>query len=150
MATAELKRLIEEISSKYGVHLIDLVVKGEGKDRLLEVYVDSEQGITTAICSDISREIHRLLETSDAIHGSYRLTVSSPGIARSLKHAWQYKKHVGRRLDVKVRLQEGIRSSTGTLTSVNDKALVLATGKKDEPESIPLDEIVEAFVLAPW
>lgn len=150
MAAAELESLIEDCISRQGVHLIDLVVKGEGKTRSIEVYIDSEQDITTGICTRISQEVDRVIEKADGGGGSYRLTVSSPGIERPLKYPWQYRKHVGRELDMKVQSHEGLRSVVGKLESTDDKAIVLSFGKKGEPESIAYDAIVEARVRAPW
>jgi ribosome maturation factor RimP len=150
MAMQELESLIEECISKQGVHLIDLVMRGEGKDKLVELYVDSEQGVTTDICSKISREVDGLIGTVGVVKGSYRLSVSSPGITRPLKYSWQYKKHIGREFEVKVQSQEGIRSIVGKLESMDDRAIVLAIGKKSEMESIVFDNIMEARVRAPW
>jgi ribosome maturation factor RimP len=132
------------------VHLIELELKSEGHGKSVEVYVDSEQGVTTEICSTVSREMDRLVESAGLVRGSYRLTVSSPGIARPLKYAWQYKKHKGRQLEVKVRSAEGLRNVAGTLESADDKMIVLATGKGSEPEAIAFEMIVEAHVRAPW
>lgn len=150
MAMPELESLIEECISTQGVHLIDLVIRGEGKDKLVEVYIDSEQSITTEICSKVSREVDGLIGTAGVVQGSYRLSVSSPGIARPLKFSWQYKKHIGRELEVKVQSHVGLRSIVGKLESMDDKAIVLSFGKKGEMESIMFDAIVEARVIAPW
>ena len=150
MAMAELESLIEECISTQGVHLIDLAIRGEGKGKSVEVYIDSEQSITTDICSKVSREVDGLIESAGVVQGSYRLSVSSPGIARPLKFSWQYKKHIGREFEVKVQSHEGLRCIVGKLESMDDKAIVLSFGKKGEMESIELDAIVEARVRAPW
>jgi len=150
MAAAELETLIEDCISRQGVHLVDLVTRGEGKSKFVEVYIDSELSITTEICSEISREVDRVLERAGIERGTYRLTVSSPGIERPLKYSWQYKKHIGRELDVKVQSHEGLRSVVGKLESMNEKGIVLSFGRKSEPEPIAHDVIVEARVRAPW
>jgi ribosome maturation factor RimP len=150
MAAVELETLIEDSISRQGVHLVDFVVRGEGKSKSVEVYIDSEQSITTEICSEISRELDRVLEKAGIERGTYRLTVSSPGIARPLKYSWQYKKHVGRELDIKVLSPEGLRSVIGKLESMDDNGIVLSLGKKSEREVIAHNAIVEARVRAPW
>ena len=150
MAMAELESLIENCISKKGVHLIDLAIRGEGKGTSVEVYVDSEQSITTEICTEVSREVERLIETSGVVRGPYRLTVSSPGIARPFKYSWQYKKHIGREVDVNVRSDEGLRGIVGKLESVDEKTILLSVGKDGQRESIALVAIVEARVRAPW
>src|SRR5437867_1520761 len=119
MATAELAGLVENCISKHGVHLIDLVMKTDRRDRLVEIYIDSEQGITTETCSEVSREVDRLIASAGIVPDSYRLTVSSPGIARPLKYAWQYRKHIGRELALKVRSQQGVCDLTGKMESMD-------------------------------
>lgn len=150
MIAAELERLIEDAISKTGVHLIDLVVRGEGKGRAVEVFIDSEEGITTEICSDVSREVDRLISSSGLVRGSYFLTVSSPGISRPLKYPWQYRKHIGRQLEMTVRSNEGVRKITGTFVSMEENGLVVKFGNGESQESIALSAIVEARVKMPW
>lgn len=150
MSLPELESLVEARISSLGVHLVELVIRGDGKGKSVELYIDAEQGISTEICSEVSRSIDRTIESSGVVRGPYRLTVSSPGISRPLKYPWQYKKHVGRELSLKVRAQDGVRDVTGKVGSVDDVAIVLSTGKNGTQESVAFDTIVEARVKAPW
>ena len=149
MVLAEVEKLIEDCISKKGVHLIDLELRGEGKNQSLDVFIDSESGITTEICSEVSREIDALVESTGIVRDSYRLTVSSPGIARPLKYAWQYKKHVGRQLRLRLRSGEGTRNVAGKLLSMDDAQIVIS-GKGSDPETIAFEGIMEARVETPW
>ena len=146
MLTSNLESLVEECISKRGVHLIDLVIKDEGKGKSVEMYIDSEKGITTEICSEISREVRSVIQSACVIQN--RLTVSSPGVSRPLKYPWQYKKHVGRQFVLKVRTEDSERDVVGTLQSVDDKELLLVSG--NAPKSIPFDAIADARVKVPW
>ena len=148
VASTEVGKLIEDCIARLGVHLIDLEVRGEGQAKTVDVYIDSEAGITTDICSEVSREIDRSVDCAGFERGSYRLTVSSPGIARPLKFAWQYKKHVGRRLDLLVRSPDGTKSVSGKLLSMDETTVVIDGGK--ERQTVPLNSVVEARVKAPW
>lgn len=150
MATAELESLIEDCTSKHGAHLIDLVIKGEGNGKSVEIFIDAELGVTTEMCSEVSLEVDGMIESTGVVRGSYRLTVSSPGIARPLKFAWQYRKHIGRQLALKVRSQDAERSVIGKMESMDEKEIVLSPGKNSMVESIRLEEVVEARVVAPW
>jgi ribosome maturation factor RimP len=150
MAPAELQKLIEDRIAKLDVHLIDVVIRGEGGGKGIEVFVDSEKGVTTETCSEVSREIGGLIEAADVVRGAYRLTVSSPGIDRPLKYSWQYAKHVGRRIQLKVRGPGGIREATGMLESHDDHSVVVLSGANSAPESFPYSDIIEARVKAPW
>ena len=150
MAAAELESLVDNCISKHGVHLIEIAIKGEGNGKTVEVFIDAEQGVTTEMCSEVSREVGEMIESSGVVRGSYRLTVSSPGIARPLKFVWQYKKHIGRQLSLRVRSQDGERDVVGKMESMDENEIVLSSGKNTAPESIGFDSIVEARVVAPW
>jgi len=146
MTIAALENLIEERISKHGVHVIDLIIKREGKGAAVDIYIDSEQGITTEVCSAVSREVGNVIQSAGIIQN--RLTVSSPGIARSLKYPWQYKKHVGRQLALKINDSERVTEVVGTLESVSDGELVLISGKI--PKSVAFSSIADARVKVPW
>ena len=148
MVTADLEGLVEGSISRLGVHLIDLVVKTEGQTKSVELFIDSEEGVTTELCSAVSREIDSMIESAGIVRGSYRLTVSSPGISRPLKYGWQYKKHLGRLLDLKINSEEGPRTLVGKLESTGENEIVLTSA--NQQQTIAFDTIQEARVKAPW
>jgi ribosome maturation factor RimP len=150
MAPFELRDLIEERIAKLDVHLIDVVIKSTGSGKSVEVFVDCEKGVTTETCSEVSREIGGLIEAAGVVQGAYRLTVSSPGIERPLKYFWQYGKHVGRKLQLKVRAAAGTREVDGRLQSLNGGTIVVLSEANGAPESIPFADVIEARVKAPW
>lgn len=150
MADQQLYGLIEECVSKAGVHVIDLVVRGEHAEPAVDVFVDAEEGITTDICSRLSRDIRAAMDLHATVKHPYTLTVSSPGIARPLKFHWQYRKHVGRMLDVKMRSGDEVHSASGKLVEVDDTGVALQEKGKGEPIHIGFEEILEAKVQAPW
>ncbi|MBM2845693.1 MAG: ribosome maturation factor RimP, partial [Bacteroidetes bacterium] len=116
----------------------------------IDVFVDAEDGITSETCSKLSRDIESAIDLQATIRGPYTLTVSSPGIARPLKFPWQYRKHIGRLLEVKMRSESGVRGKSGKLLSVDEKGVALEQIKKGEQVHIDFAEIVEAKVKAPW
>jgi ribosome maturation factor RimP len=148
MVSADLESLVEESISKLGAHLIDLSIKTEGQTKSVELFIDCEEGITTELCSAVSRQIDGMIESSGVVRGSYKLTVSSPGISRPLKFPWQFKKHIGRLLDLKLRSGEGTEMVTGTLGSANGNEIIVTSGKQQQV--IAYDTIQEACVRAPW
>ena len=66
----------------------------------LEVFVDSDTGISLEKCQKISRYLEQHLEEKKWLSENYTLEVSSPGINRPLKFVRQYKKNIGRTLDI--------------------------------------------------
>ncbi len=144
----QLRDLIEGCVNRKAAHLIDLVVRGVHAKPVLEVFIDSENGVTTDVCSAVSREIAEALDASRAIGRDYTLTVSSPGIDRSLRFPWQYAKHAGRTLRIKTKSADQTGEVTGTCKAADETGVTIET--KNGPVVITYDVISEAKVKAPW
>lgn len=68
--------------------------------RQIEVYVDSDEGIHISECAEISRFLEKNLDGSGLVPDNYILEVSSPGMSNPLKIPRQYKRRIGRVLEV--------------------------------------------------
>jgi ribosome maturation factor RimP len=146
----EIVRVMEECARRKGAHLIDFVQRGDRGRQVFEVYVDTELGTTTDLCAEISREITTALDARKLVARDYRLEVSSPGIERPLKFPWQYRKHLGRALQLKVTDSGGIAQLSGILVGMDDRAVRLETVHGGEPLVVSIETILEARVPAPW
>ncbi|NJB87050.1 ribosome maturation factor RimP [Lewinella marina] len=76
------------------------VVDVNHSNKKLEVFVDSDSGMTFAKCQRISRYLESYLDEAKPLGEEYVLDVSSPGVDRPLKFYRQYLKNVGRTLEV--------------------------------------------------
>lgn len=148
MINKDLVPLVEPHCAAHGAHVIEIVLRGKQARPVVEIFVDAEAGVTSEMCSAISREVGGSLDARDWFPESYTLIVSSPGIERPLKFAWQYRKHVGRKLVVKVRTEDGAQEITGTLTAALDDTIIVRVGA--DTRTIAHDTIEEAVVKAPW
>jgi ribosome maturation factor RimP len=146
----QIVRVMEECARRKGAHLIDFVQRGDRGRQVFEVYIDTEQGTTTELCAEISREITADLDAAKLVTRDYRLEVSSPGIERPLKFPWQYRKHLGRVMQLQVKGAGGIEQLSGTFVGMDDRGVRLQTVHGGEPLVVPVDTILEARVPAPW
>ena len=122
-------------------------------NKKLEVFIDSDTGITFEKCQKISRYLEQYLDEERWLGENYVLEVSSPGVSRPLKFQRQYPKHVGRKLEVS--LEEG-PSHTGTLVAVDETGITIEEkvrkkeGKRKKTElvrtEIPFEAIKKAIV----
>lgn len=96
-----IKTLSENLLSDNDIELVDIEYRGEGRGRLLRIYIDKEKGVTVDDCADFSRELSVILDVNDVIPGKYTLEVSSPGLRRPLKNIEDYKKFKGKLVLVK-------------------------------------------------
>jgi ribosome maturation factor RimP len=150
MNSNQIREVVEGCVKRRGAHVIDLVMRGESGTRVMEVFIDAEEGVTTEVCADVSRALVTDLRGAGFRIDDYHLTVSSPGIDRPLRHRWQYGKHIGRTINVKFTDGDAGRECRGTLTSVDVEGITVIPSKSAEAVVIPFDAIVEARIVAPW
>lgn len=139
-----LKR-IEEIVKSQNLLLIDSVVRGDNRFRILEIFVDGEVSITSETCTELSRMIKTVIEEENLIETNFRLDVSSPGIDRPLKFLIQYKKHINRGFELQYSIDDAVKSIKTKLTGIDDNILTFNDGKNEI--KIRFEEIKSAKVL---
>ena len=134
---------IEEISrpvvESTGAFIVDVNIRGNLSGKVIEIYVDTDAGITIDACSEISRKVSLAFDTANVIPHRYHLIVSSPGIDRSLKLIRQYRKNVGRKMLVHSSLQ--VEKILGELVEVTETDIMLRDDENNI-RTIPFDSIV--------
>ncbi|MEO6454784.1 MAG: ribosome assembly cofactor RimP [Ginsengibacter sp.] len=112
------------------------------------VFLDADNGISIEKCVQINRALYKYIEENSLFeNGNFSLEVSSPGVDEPLKLTRQYKKNIGRTVEV-VLTDESKKQ--GKLFSVNDDEIIIGetTGKvkgKKLPGGDPDKEITILF-----
>lgn len=111
----------------------------------IKVFIDADEGIPLSELIQYNRKLYKSLEDSGMFpDGDFSLEVSSPGLDEPLKLFRQYKKNIGRY--VEVTLHEG-QKLEGKLMDATEEGIVVeretGKGKKKEikQESILFDQI---------
>ncbi|MCR5588115.1 MAG: ribosome assembly cofactor RimP [Bacteroidales bacterium] len=101
-------------------------------DNRIYVDIDGDNGVTIDDCIELSRAIEGQLDRDEE---DFALDVSSAGADQPLKLIRQYRKNVGRELEVVT--VDGERAE-GTLENASDEGIVLRTKgtKKQAPETL--------------
>jgi ribosome maturation factor RimP len=88
-----------------------------------KIYLDADSGLGIEKCIKINRALYKIMEEM-ALHpdGDFSLEVSSPGIEEPLKLLRQYKKNIGRNLEV---ITHSAETKEGVLKEVTDEAITL-------------------------
>ena len=115
-----------KIADREDLFLVDVKMHPGGR---LEVFVDGDQGVGIQECADISRHVGFVLEEEDAITHAYRLEVSSPGIDAPFVSLRQYKRNVGR--NIQVVLTDGT-AKEGELMAVTDEQITIKEKVKEK------------------
>ena len=142
--------LLEEgLLEKPSLFLIDLTITESFK---IIVTLDGDTGVALQDCIDISRSIDNNLDREEY---DFSLEVASAGVSSPLKHIRQYKKNIGRTLQVETQTT----TIEAKLTKANDDFIVLEwearepkkIGKGKETvqkrDEIPYSEIKKAIVI---
>ncbi|MDZ4700029.1 MAG: ribosome maturation factor RimP [Rhodothermales bacterium] len=147
---ARVRAIIEEVIEDPPYFLVDVSIRGREGSRVVEVFVDRDEGISIEALADLSREIGFLLETEDIIKGRYYLTVSSPGADRPLVMPRQFRRHSGRPMRLVVRGEDGAEHTVrGILATAGDDDVELKI-TDDQPRRVRYADIVEARIELPW
>jgi ribosome maturation factor RimP len=89
----------------------------------IKVFLDADNGITIEKCIKVNRALYNQIEESSVFpNGDFSLEVSSPGVDEPLRLHRQYKKNIGR--TVEVMMNDGTKKE-GRLTEVNDEELII-------------------------
>lgn len=144
-----IREIARPVVEQHGAFLVDLMIRRDHGLTSLEVFVDTDSGVTTDLCAEISRSLSRELDIAGVMKQRYHFVVSSPGADRPLKFSRQYRHNIGRELQVKVRGEHSAEVVSGILVSADDDAIVLRIGET-ETKNVPFDSIVEARVKMPW
>ena len=126
MELNEITRWVEQFLEgvEGGYYLVD--VSWHKKTQKLEIYIDTDAGITLGECQRLSRKMQESLEDGNLLSEDYVLEVSSPGLERPLRLPRQYEKNTGR--GILVELVNG-DEEIGRLERIDETGLFLRPEK---------------------
>jgi ribosome maturation factor RimP len=149
----DLRQKIEEIAAPFlktiDAFIVDIHIVHDGQRNVVQLFVDTDSGITIGQCTDLNRNIGEALELQNIIPSSYVWEVSSPDITKPLKLLRQYQKNIGRHFRVRYRKDDGITEIIAKLNGIEDNHLTFIT-KKEETCRVSFHEIIESIEELPW
>ena len=121
----KVENLIKDKIENIGYELYDVLYLKEGKNYILRIVIDNENGISLEDCEKVNNEITDLLDEADYIKEQYFLEVSSPGIERLLRKEWQLKKNIDNKVQISLfkKDENGFKEYIGILKQVEDDYL---------------------------
>lgn len=123
---AKTEQLIQPLIDANNFELVDVEFVKEGSDWYLRVYIDKDGGITVDDCELISRAFNEILDREDYISEQYIFEVSSPGLMRQLKKEKDYKRSVGKLIDIKLyKPVDKCKEFTGVLDSYDKDTVTI-------------------------
>jgi ribosome maturation factor RimP len=121
---------IREIASPIlwalGLELVDVVCSGQGPRTVVRIFIDKPGGVTLRDCEQAHLSLGPAMDVADPIPHAYTLEVSSPGLDRPLKRVEDYRRAIGKSLNLKLKAPyEGRWRIAGRLVEVEDHVVVV-------------------------
>ena len=142
--------VVSYLEEREDLFLVDLKISADDQ---ITIIIDGDQGVNLQDCLDVSRAVEFNLDREEHDFG---LQVMSPGLSEPLTLVRQFRKNLGRELDVLLTTDEKIQ---GELIMVDDESITLmlryrrpkliGKGKEDveEEKVISLADIKKALVV---
>lgn len=151
---SELKHTIEEIVEKHlpdeNHFIVEVKMAEKSGKTLLNLLIDSDQGVTIETCARVSRLVSEELELKEFMPEAYTIEVSSPGLDYPLSSKRQYSKNIGRDLKVNFSADKEV---VGKLLEVDDDGIKMLVKRKEkgkkateEELAIPFEEVKKSVV----
>jgi ribosome maturation factor RimP len=138
--------LAERAASTYGVEVLELKLRGQGRGRVLSVILDADGPVEADVVERVSKDLSRALDQADPLQGSYTLEVTTPGLGRPLQSARDFRRQRGHEVSI---VRGGAASSVqGVVLDADDQAVTLDVD--GSPVRVPLSDVVRGTVVLPW
>ncbi len=127
--------LVTPIIEENNFELVDVEYVKEGADYYLRVYADKDGGINIDDCVLISRALEAKLDEEDKIKDAYILEVSSPGLTRPLKKEKDFKRSIGKLVEIKLYKQvNGTKELCGVLEAYDENTITIMNDDDNHDE----------------
>jgi ribosome maturation factor RimP len=128
-----------------GLELYKIKFSPSGPNSVLRVAIDKEGGVTVDDCERASHEISTVLDVEDFLQSRYRLEVTSPGADRPLTSEKDFRRSLGRTLQLDIRDPDGkVRTRYGTLLACDQGSITLQS--EQGTGAIKLEDIMRARI----
>jgi ribosome maturation factor RimP len=136
--------IVEELMAGSDNFLVEILIQPVNR---ISVFIDGDHGVSIEDCRKLSRSIEEKLTQGTDV---FELNVSSPGLDRPLKLFRQYRKNIGRGMEIVTVQGDKI---DGILSGLNDSGVEITSSSKakkrqeeQKPISLPFKEIKVAKI----
>ena len=140
---SDLKHTIQTIVEKHlpdeNHFIVEVRMAEKNGKTLLNILMDSDEGVTIEACARLSRNVSGELEENEIMPEAYTIEVSSPGLDYPLSSERQYKKNIGRELKVN---HSGDKEEIGKLLEVTAEGIKLLVKRKEKGKKATEEELM--------
>src|SRR5436305_8706271 len=92
---SKIEEIVERVARSEGIEVVEVELKGGGRNQLLRISIDKPAGVTHADCELITHQVGTILDVEDVVPGHYTLEVSSPGVERKMSKPGDFERLQG-------------------------------------------------------
>lgn len=130
------EKLAEKVLADTEYEVVDVEYVKE-RDWYLRVFIDKDGGVGLDDCQKVSNLLGDKIDETNIIKDRYILEVSSPGLDRALKKEKDFKRELGKKVDITLyKAVDGNKNLTGALTGYTKDTITI-----DETKEIALKDI---------
>jgi ribosome maturation factor RimP len=146
---AVITELVRPSLAHFGIDLVGVRWSGGGRGAVLTLTIDRPGGVTLEDCERVSNTASAVLDAYDPITGSYRLEVTSPGAERPIASVGDWRRALGRRVNVRYRSGESDTVVEGRLLAISDDTVEVEVRDRRARRSvrIPAEAVAAARVV---
>ena len=144
----KVSELLETFLQTEGYELVDVETAGE--NRTLRLLIHKNGGLTVYDCKYLDQAVRPILEVHQLLTEYKQLEIASPGLDRPLKTEADFKRNLGRNVQIQTTSKNGqINKVEGNITDVVDSHVVLkeTTGHTVQ---IKISDIYEGHIQLVW
>ncbi|MBE77276.1 MAG: hypothetical protein CMG41_06015 [Candidatus Marinimicrobia bacterium] len=123
-----MEKLKEIIKTHIPKDIEMLSLKIDSRSSSIKIIVDSVKDIPIDKTADLVKEIKNDENIISSFPDGVRLEVGTPGIGSNLEKAFQYKKNIGRKIQLEYQLNSNTISNTYLLSDANEIGIVVDDG----------------------
>ena len=137
-------KLEDIIDSLLGKKIFIVSVNQDLHQDLVRLIVDAEHHVCLDETTEIARQIRGSKDIQSMFPNGVRIEVSTPGITAPLENDYQFKKNIGRKLNISLQ-GELNKNIFGVLKDVKENGIHMTSNDK-KIQFYPFDEICKATV----
>ena len=128
MIESRAEALIQPVIEENQFELVDVEYVKEAGEWYLRAYIDKPGGVNVDDCEKVSRAFEARLDEADLIADAYILEVSSPGLDRPLKKEKDYRRAMGKEIELHTyKPVDGEKQFFGTLQEFDADSVTIRT-----------------------
>ena len=141
--------LLSPVLGREELELVDVELLGDNRATTVRLLIYKPDGITLKDCQQVSRMVHPILEVHGLIDDGVALEVASPGIDRPLSTEADFRRNIGRTVQIETTSATGeLLQLSGTVMDTKDGIVYLEeSGKVTE---LQISTIIRAQIQLMW